>query len=184
MIENVLPRYYVLRQCRSDLDKLESLLLHQIIAFIKENTESDFGNETLKMKIIGDGAKMTQKSNYILLSCALLQKQNRVMPAKGNHTIAVVNGSEKYETLQVFFKNTFSEINSLNEKGTIIVDSQEVKREILLVGDYKFLLTALGLKAATSLYACLWCKIHKDKRWEAHKHFHHFNSPPMNTIGN
>ena len=37
----------------------------------------------------------------------------------------------------------------------------------------------MGLKGATSLYACLWCKIHKDKRWETHKHFHHFNSPPM-----
>ena len=28
------------------------------------------------------------------------------MSAKGNHTIAVVKGGEKYETLQVSFKNT------------------------------------------------------------------------------
>lgn len=56
----------------------ESLLLQQISAFKKENPEFDFGNETLKIKISGDGAKMTQKSNYILLSCALLQKQDEV----------------------------------------------------------------------------------------------------------
>ena len=37
----------------------------------------------------------------------------------------------------------------------------------------------MGLKGATSVYACLWCKIHKEKRWETDKHFHHFNSPPM-----
>ena len=46
------------------------------------------------------------------------------MAAKGNHTIAVVNGPEKYETLQVSFKNVFSEINSLIEQGAITVDGQ------------------------------------------------------------
>ena len=46
---------------------------------------------------------MTRKSNYVLLSCVLLQKQDEVLSAKGNHTIAVVNGGEKYETLKVSF---------------------------------------------------------------------------------
>lgn len=68
-----------------------------ISAFKKGNLEFKFENETLKIKINGDGAK-SQKSTYVLLSCALLQKQDEVISAKGNHTIAVVNGSEKYET--------------------------------------------------------------------------------------
>jgi len=46
-------------------------------------------------------------------------------------------------------------------------------------GGYKFLLTVMGLKGATTPYACLWCKIHKDRRWETDKHFAHFNTPPM-----
>lgn len=92
MIENGLPRSCLIKQSRSDLDKLchvtttpepyegaqvslESLLSQQISAFKMENPEFDFGNETLKIKINGDGAKMTQKSNYILLSCALLQER-------------------------------------------------------------------------------------------------------------
>ena len=165
--------------CEGAQVSFKSLLSQQISAFKKENPEFDYGNETLQIKFSGDGAKMTQKSNYILLSCALLQKQDEVMSGKGNHTIAVVNGSEKYETLQVSFKTTFSEIDSLIDKGTIIVGGEEVKLEFFLGGDYTFLLTVMGLKGATSLYACLWCKIHKDKRWEADKHFHHFNSPPM-----
>ena len=37
----------------------------------------------------------------------------------------------------------------------------------------------MGLKVATSLYACLWCKVHKDKRWETNQHFSHFNTPTM-----
>ena len=152
MIENGLPRSYLIKKCRSDLDKLcqvtstpgtyegakvsfESLLLQQISAFKKENLEFDFGNQTLQIKISGDGAKMTQKSNYIFLSSALLQKPDEVMSAKENHTIAVVNGSEKYDTLQVSFKNSISEINSLIDKGIIIVDNQEVKLEFFLGGD-------------------------------------------------
>lgn len=31
------------------------------------------------------------------------EKQDEVLSAKGNHTIAVVNGGEKYETLKVSF---------------------------------------------------------------------------------
>ena len=196
MIENGIPRSYLIKQCRNNLDKLchvkstpgtyegaqisfESLLSQQISAFMKENTDFDFANETLKIKISGDGAKMTKKSNYILLSCALLQKKDEVMAAKGNHTIAVVNGSEKYETLQVFFKDIFSEVNSFIKLGFINVDGRKIYLEFFLGGDYKFLLTVMGLKGATSLYACLWCIIHKDRRWETDKHFLYFNTPPM-----
>lgn len=198
MIENGLPRSYLIKQRRNNLNELfhvtptpgnfggaqvsfHSLLLQQISAFKNEklNPEFNFGSETLKVKISGDRAKMTKKTNYVLLSCALLQKEEEVMSAKGNHTIAVVNGSEKYETLQESFETAFSEINSLIKKGTITVDGEEVKLEFFLGGNYKFLLTLMGLKGATSLYACLWCKIHKDKRWETDKEFHYFNSPPM-----
>ena len=151
MIENGLPRPYLIKQCKNNLNKLchvtptpgtfegaqvsfESLLLQQISAFKKENPDFNFDNETLKIKISGDGAKMTQKSNYVLLSCALLQKKEEVMAAKGNHTIGVVNGTEKYETLQVSSKNVFSEITSFIEQGAITVDGQEVKLEFFLGG--------------------------------------------------
>ena len=39
---------------------------------------------------------MTEKTNYILLFYAPLLKKDEVMAAKGTHTIAVVNGIEKY----------------------------------------------------------------------------------------
>ena len=77
------------------------------------------------------------------------------MAAKGNHTIAVVNGCEKYETLKVAFKDVFTEINSFIEQRFINVNGQKVKLEFFLGGDYKFLVTVMGLKGATSLYACL-----------------------------
>ena len=139
MMENGLPRSYFIKQCKNNLNKLchviptpgtfegaqvsfESLFLQQIPAFKKEHSDFNFDNETLKIEISGDGAKMAQESNYVLLSCALLKKKEEVMSAKGNHTIAVVNGSEKYETSDVL-----SEINSLIEQGAITIDVQEVK---------------------------------------------------------
>ena len=83
MIENGVPRSYLIKQCRNDLNKLchvtstpgtfegaqipfKSILCQQISAFKQENPDFDFDNETLKIKISGDGAKMTQKTDYIL----------------------------------------------------------------------------------------------------------------------
>ena len=117
----------------------KSLLSQEISAFKRENPDFDFDNETLKIKISGDGAKMTQKTDYILLSCALLQKKDEVMAAKGNHTIAVVNAVKKYETIQVAFKDVFGEINSFIVQGFINIDGQKVKLDFFSGGDYKFL---------------------------------------------
>ena len=42
----------------------------------------------------------------------------------------------------------------------------------------------LGLKGATSYYACAWCKIHKDKMWEMNHDIDFYNKPPMErTLG-
>ena len=46
---------------------------------------------------------MTRNSSFILLSFALLKGAQNVMSARGNHTIAVVKGAEKYETLKESF---------------------------------------------------------------------------------
>ena len=54
--------------------------------------------------------------SYFHVHCS---KKRGSLSARGNHTIAVVNGTEKYETLQVSFKNAFSEINYLIEQGAI-----------------------------------------------------------------
>ena len=37
----------------------------------------------------------------------------------------------------------------------------------------------MGMKAATSNFACVWCKIHKNNRWEMDKDIDYYNSVPM-----
>lgn len=135
-IENGVPRSYPIKQCRNNLNKLcyvtstsgkfegaqipfKSLLSQQISASEQENPAFDFHNETFEIKISGDGAKMTEKTNYILLFYAPLQKKDEVMAAKGTHTIAVVNGIEKYEIIQVALKDVFAKSILSLSKGPL-----------------------------------------------------------------
>lgn len=135
-IENGVPRSYPIKQCRNNLNKLcyvtstsgkfegaqipfKSLLSQQISASEQENPAFDFDNETFEIKISGDGAKKTEKTNYILLFYAPLQKKDEVMAAKGTHTIAVVNGIEKYEIIQVALKDVFAKSILSLSKGPL-----------------------------------------------------------------
>ena len=59
----------------------------------------------------------------------------------------------------------FSELNELIEEQEITIDERTIKLEIIFGGDMKFLLLAMGMNAANSNYACLWCKIHKSNRF-------------------
>ena len=135
-IENGVPRSYPIKQCRNNLNKLcyvtstsgkfegaqipfKSVLSQQISASEQENPAFDFDNETFEIKISGDGAKMTEKTNYILLFYAPLQTKDEVMAAKGTHTIAVVNGIEKYEIIQVALKDVFAKSILSLSKGPL-----------------------------------------------------------------
>ncbi len=81
------------------------------------------------------------------------------MSSKGNRTIAIVNGPEKYKTLKSSLSSAISEINSVISDGHILVDREQRTVDLYLGGDYKFLLMAMGMKRATSDYACLWCNV-------------------------
>ena len=122
---------------------------------------------------------MRRNSSFILLSFSLLQNQDDVMSASGNHTFAIVKGSETYETLQDSFGMIFQEINNLIKVGEITINDSKLNLEYFVGGDYKFLLIMMGMKAATSNFACVWCKIHKDNRWEMDKDLDYYNSVPI-----
>ena len=115
----------------------------------------------------------------MLLSFSTLQTGDQVMTAKGNRTLAILNGKEDYSSLKKSFGSIFSEINSMITEAKITVGDTEVETDFFLGGDYKFILVMLGLNGATANYACAWCKIHKDDRWKTDQHFSYFNSEPL-----
>lgn len=99
------------------------LLIERIRDHLASNPDDH--DRTMKIKISGDGARMTRNSSFILLSFALLQAAD-VIAAKGNHTIAVVKGKEDYTTLQANFADIFLSINNVIKTKQIIVDGKTV----------------------------------------------------------
>ena len=197
MITDSLPRSYLVKQCREQLNKMchiealdgnfeggkvssvETVFKEHISDFLKQNPDFDTVNDKIKIKINGDGARMTRNSNFILLSFSILQTGESVMSAKGNRTIGIVNGTEGYQTIKVSFASLIKEINSLIESAKLTVDAQDLNTEFYLGGDYKFILLMLGLKGATSNYACAWCKVHKADHWNISDNYLIYNTPPM-----
>ena len=41
------------------------------------------------------------------------------------------------------------------------------------------MLLILGLKCTTSNYSCIWCKIHKNDRWDMSHNLDHYKSAPL-----
>ncbi|XP_028394773.1 uncharacterized protein LOC114518936 [Dendronephthya gigantea] len=196
MITDGLPKSYLVKQRRSQLNDISNvipttgkadgaqmsftdMLKTRIGEFVKVHNEVDWSKEKIQVKISGDGAKMTRNSSFILLSFSLLQSRKDVMSASGNHTFAVIKGSENYETLKDSFGTIFQTINNLIEVSEIEINSSKFGLEFFLGGDYKFLLIVLGMKSATSNFACLWCKVHKENRWQMDKDLDYYNSAPL-----
>ena len=190
-----LPKSYLIKQKRNQLNNICNIepvpgqypgaqisfcetLKNHIREFLRTDPSYDL-TEPVKVKISGDGAKMSRTTNFMILSFCLLQTGEKVMSSRGNRTIAIVNGPEKYETLEHSFSSAINEINTVLETGFIEVDGQEVQIEMFVGGDYKFLLMVMGLSGATSTHACLWCLIHKLDRWDTSKPIEHYQSVEM-----
>ena len=90
--------------------------------------------DTIQIKISGNGARMTRTSSFILMSFALLDLGDDVMAAKGNHTIALVKGKENYKTLQESFADVFNEINRLNSEKKIEVNDRVINLRVFSRG--------------------------------------------------
>ncbi|XP_066016033.1 uncharacterized protein [Pocillopora verrucosa] len=192
MVVDGLPKSYLVKQRRSQLNDIchitstpgetegaqtsfTDLLRDRVQDYVASHPHVDH----VQIKISGDGARMTRNSSFILMSFALLHSDDEVMAAKGNHTIAVVKGKEHYNTLRQSFEDVFKDINSLISKKKIEVGGKSINLEFFLGGDYKFILLVMGLKGATSHYACVWCKIHKDMRWDTSFNLDHYQSPDL-----
>ena len=197
MVVDGLPKSYLVKQARNELNSLchleklpgmnngvkvsslDSLLRTHIVEFLEKNPSFDIETDQIQIKLSGDGARMTRNSTFILLSFSILQTGECVMSAKGNRTIAVVSGHEDYDVIKESFGGIFEEINNLIAEGHLEVGGKHVNTEFFLGGDYKFILMMLGLKSATSNYACAWCKVHKTERWNVNFDIDHYNSPPL-----
>ena len=97
MMVDGLPRSYLVKQCRQDLNSMchleglkgqfpgakvssvENLFADHISDYINKNPVFCAETDSIQIKISGDGAKMTNTSNFILLLFAILQTGESVM---------------------------------------------------------------------------------------------------------
>ena len=194
MFTESLPRSYLVKQSRAQLNKtyhiertpgchpgaslnFTSTLQDHVKELLRNAPE--LKEEKIQVKLSGDGARMSRTTNFMMMSFTLLQLKESVMSSKHNRTVAIINGPEKYETLKTALSPLFDEVNQLISKGTISIDGEDIQLEFFLGGDMKFLLMILGLNSASADYACLWCKIHKDDRWDTGKPINYYNEEPM-----
>lgn len=112
------------------------------------------------------------------MSFSLLQTGNAVMSSKGNISIGVVAAPEdlEYETLRTSFGDLVNSINIEIKKGYVMIGDRKIPTEYFLGGDYKFLLSVMGLSGGTSNFSCLWCKVHKLLWWDMSKFLDLYNS--------
>ena len=101
-----------------------------------------------------------------MFTFTLLNKGRKACSSEGNHILAVFKEPEKYESV----KNTLSDITAEVEKlNSIDVNGVNFHIKYYLGGDWKFLATATGIDAASSTYACIWCKCPTNLRFDPDK---------------
>ena len=125
-------------------------------------------NDTLKVKISGDGTKVCRKLNLINITFTLLNEGTIAMPPGGNHTIAIIKGTEDYDTLKTALSDLSKEIEELT---TMTINHVTYTIEYHQCADLKFLAMVCGVYSATATYSCMWCKCpsterhNMDKQW-------------------
>lgn len=127
------------------------------------------------VKFSGDGAKMGRVKNFIIFSISFPESSNPL----NQTTIGIINCTETYDCLKIACDPIFKELNELNSKRKITVDSVEYDLEFFLGGDMKFISLILGLCGATGVFACPWCKVSKESRGDTSKSYDFYNSEQM-----
>ncbi|CAC5396321.1 unnamed protein product [Mytilus coruscus] len=134
--------------------------------------------ENIKIKISGDGTKVSRISNYVVISFSLLDESAK-LSSNEQVVLAIVKTSEQYDTLDTCFFPVFKEINEITSAGEIEFQDKKIKLEAFFGGDTKFLQICLGLGSSTGEFACPWCKIPKHERWDTTKVWDFYHSEYM-----
>ena len=175
ILYNDLPRSYLIKQKRSDLNELFHIERipgkypgAQISFTLKDHIREYFKShpnhpleEPIKVTISGNGAKMSRSTNFLILSFSLLQTGDRVIFSKGNRTLCIVNGPEKNDTLKTSMGGVISDINLIIKNGKIEVDAKEVKVEIFLGGTTNFCLWQWASKGQPMIMLACGAKFKK-----------------------
>ena len=126
-----LPKLYQVVQCRNELNKP---MLQEITptpgnspgsqrSLTKCLQQEAHDGSTLRVRVSVDGAKISKKSNFIVMSYAVLD--NNALAASGNKIVGIVSAPETYETLATSFAGLLDEASKIATDGHIEVDGKK-----------------------------------------------------------
>ena len=111
MVCDELPKSYLIKQKKSQLNKICTIehvpghypgaqisfseALKDHIRELLQNDPSFDSNEPVKVKISGDGAKMSRSTNFMILSFCILQTGEMLCLQEATETIAIVQWPRK-----------------------------------------------------------------------------------------
>lgn len=189
MFDKGLPRKYMVAQERENLNKLFHIercpgnapgayvsLSNEIAAHIIDQSLNP--GDTLKVKVSGDGAKMSRITNFVTLSVSFPDSAN-CTSVHSVKTLAILKCAESYDTLKIAASPTIRELNQLISAKEITVDDSTYKLDLYFGGDMKFVDIFLGLNGPTANYACPWCHVHKSERTDLTKPMDYYESEDM-----
>jgi hypothetical protein len=84
----------------------------------------------LKVKIPGDGSKVSRISNFIVLSFSIVQNETH-LASLDQKVFCIINCKENYEQLNAACKPVFDEINELIAEKGLFVDGKNYPVEFL-----------------------------------------------------
>lgn len=122
-------------------------------------------NNTVKIKISGDGTRAGSKLHLINFSYTIIGDTN-CTSERGNYLLAIVKCPETGDCIRAALKELIDEFNNLDQ---VVVDEKIVKVEKYLGGDLKFLNQVTGIGGFASIFSCLWCKCPKSDRSDVTK---------------
>lgn len=183
-----LPRSYLIVQERANLDNLFHIercpgnvpgvyvsLNSEIATYIRTNKAEN--TNSLKIKVSGDGTKVSRISNFVTLSMSFPDEVSN--SADKIKTVAILKCKENYEMLSVCCSPIIQEFNQLVKTPIINVNGKEYVLDIFFGGDMKWIQIFLGLCGATGNYACPWCHVSKVDRTDLTKEMMFYESREM-----
>lgn len=182
---HTLPRHYKIKDRIRELNKLWSIKptpygtiglqqspedrLRIRVGHLIEVSNPDapfLRNKTLCVKLSGDGTNVGKRLHLINFTFTLLDEGSSVHSSQGNHLLAILKEPEKYDTLKTGLEDIRKEVENLK---TLEHSGIQFTVNYFLGGDSKFLAIVVGIDSASSTYACIWCKVPNDQRYDAEK---------------
>lgn len=92
------------------------------------------------------------------------------------NTIAIVQCDEDYINLKETHKPLFDQLADLSKSKQFKIGDKIFEIDLFVGGDMTFLQILLGLGGSTGDFACPWCKVHKNDRYDMSKEWNFYHS--------